>query len=496
METPSEAASDTAHYFFGPQQPHLTATGSLSNLAVTPSDQSLDQWSPSSAIFRPDEFSQHLDYQSTREELRCLILNTAQSAAATRQATPVESNPRGSESQDAVKILAAPGRLKYLQNYIDQVAPWLDMFDSDRAFGIQVPSLAKSSPALLCAILALSARQMERKEGRRNSFTSLELYQEAIRRLAPLLHSRDMQVIPICVILCCLEMMSASAQDWRRHLEGCAALFHTFGVHGFTKDLLQAVFWCYARMVTDVCAALISDGAKSTLLPPCQWLPLGPESDLQQARQLFRSTEHPDMHANYAVYLCARVCELISKRTRFVELGEPNGCTAQEFEAAWLALWEELQAWLADRPADFLPVSTVDTKPFPGILFSRWSAISSTQLFHTACVLMLDMMPRQIKGRLSLGVNGSRLWHAKRICGISATNPHHGCLNNAIQPLWVAGKLLSHQSEHEALVELIWSIETSTGWGTCWRIADLEAVWGYKVRRNGASVGAEWAIPA
>lgn len=122
------------------------------------------------------------------------------------------------------------------------------MFDSDRAFGLQLPALARTAPALLYAILGISARQMERKDNRKNAFDSLELYQEAIRLLAPLLLDRDLIIIPICVILCCLEMMSASAQDWRRHLEGCAALFSNFGIHGFSGGLLQAVFWCYARM--------------------------------------------------------------------------------------------------------------------------------------------------------------------------------------------------------------------------------------------------------
>jgi hypothetical protein len=124
----------------------------------------------------------------------------------------------------------------------------LDMFDSNRAFTVQVPVLARRCPALLYAILALSARQMERKEAKQHSFDSLELYQEAIRLLNPLLQARDLTIIPICVILCCLEMMSASPQDWRRHLEGCAALFDAFGVNGFSGGLLQAVFWCYARM--------------------------------------------------------------------------------------------------------------------------------------------------------------------------------------------------------------------------------------------------------
>ena len=122
------------------------------------------------------------------------------------------------------------------------------MFDSDRAFGTQLTAMAQTSPPLLYAILALSARQMERKDARRHSFDSLELYQEAIRLLAPLLQGRDPLSVPVCTILCCMEMMSASAQDWGRHLEGCAALFDTFGVHGLSGGLPQAVFWCYARM--------------------------------------------------------------------------------------------------------------------------------------------------------------------------------------------------------------------------------------------------------
>jgi hypothetical protein len=122
------------------------------------------------------------------------------------------------------------------------------MFDSNRVFGIQLPALAKESPALMYAILAIGARQLERKERIQSSFDSLELYQEAIRLLTPLLQARDTRIIASCVVLCCLEMFAASAQDWRKHLEGCAAVFDAFGVNGFSGDVLQAVFWCYARM--------------------------------------------------------------------------------------------------------------------------------------------------------------------------------------------------------------------------------------------------------
>ncbi|CRK40524.1 hypothetical protein BN1708_008248 [Verticillium longisporum] len=442
--------------------------------------------------WRLDHFVSEPGYLEYQEELRCLIFNTAQTAAPTREGTPepgttlpealplVPSFPNPSDDaanrRQAAQTLASPRRLEFLKNYVAEVAPWLDMFDNDRAFGIQVPVLAQSSPALLYAVLALSARQMERKEGRQSSFDSLELYQEAIRLLTPLLQVRDQKIIPICTILCCMEMMSASAQDWRKHLEGCASLFDSFNVHGFTGGLLQAVFWCYARM--DLCGALISDGTESTLLQPSKWLPSG--ATHSEAVDLFRQSTSPDMYANHAVYLCAKVCELVADRTRFYELGDDTSVNPDDLTDGWLRLWDDLQSWNLNRPPEMLPAQTIQSTPFPQILFLHWAAISSNQLYHTACVLLLGSTPRPLN--LKLGISGSAVWHAKHICGISLTNPHQGCLNNAIQPLWVAGRLLSHKSEHALLVQLIRSIEAMTGWGTCWRIDDLESAWGYKVR--------------
>ncbi|KAJ9144576.1 C6 zinc finger domain-containing protein [Pleurostoma richardsiae] len=490
--------------------------GSSSNTWPADTPQFLDDGSSPSAAWRFDEFAQDPGYIAYQEELRDLIFHTATNAAPTRDITPVSSpSPDSGAAADegvtagtaeasavstgaaaagnapldpsaqhdlhrqTAAVLSQGRRFEYLKIYVGQVAPWLDMFDSGgRAFAIQLPVLARTSPALLYALLALSARQRERREGRRHSsFDSLELYQEAIRLLTPLLQARDPLSVPICTILCVMEMMSASARDWRKHLEGCAALFDAFGVHGFSGGLFQAVFWCYARM--DVCGALISDGTQGTLVPPAKWL--APGADETRARELFRAAESPDAHANYAVYLCAKVCWLTADRTRFVELGETNGCDSEVFAVRWQGLWDDLQVWLDERPPEMLPAQTLETRPFPQILFAHWAAISSSQLYHTACILLLNMMPRSVPA--PEGLAGSATWHARRVCGISLTNPHEGCLNNAVQPLWVAGKLLSHRSEHALVVKLIRNIEAMTGWAASWRIADLEAAWGYRAYR-------------
>ncbi|ELQ45092.1 hypothetical protein OOU_Y34scaffold00021g32 [Pyricularia oryzae Y34] len=271
--------------------------------------------------------------------------DTAATAAPTRQCTPDGSDanddrvsalvaPLGgsihSPEQQSVGYMLCQGHnSEYLANYISEIALWLDMFDSQRAFGVQVPLLARSTPALI-----------------------LELYQEAIRLVGSLLEIRDPSVVPICTILCVMEMMSVSAQD--------------------------------------LCGALISDGTQSTLVPLCQLAPSVAIDNPQGVATLFCTSKDPDMYANYAVYLC-------SKRDL------PNG---------------------------------------------------------------------QV---------GSQVYHAKRICGISQTNPHQGCLNNAIQSLWLAGHLMSHPVEHKVVVELIRDIEATTGWGTSWRIPDLKVALGFGV---------------
>lgn len=499
-----------------------------------------------------DEYAANPRFLELQEELRSILFTGVQSLVPSRAESPdaTEEEP-GIRQQPSPKSfdlsrtsIPLKRKIEYLKIWTSECAPWLDMFDASRHFGIQAPIMAQTSPALLYGILALSARQLERKRCLEGSYDSLQLYQESISLLAPILEAKDPNVLITACILCCLEMMSVSPRDWRKHVEGCAALFESFNVNGFSGGLLQAVFWCYARM--DLCGAIISDGAESTVLPITKWVTLAPgeivdkafpngdhqqqgnyrgnhggRSDLspgfaglsrsatwdrddirepsarlatdqeedESIRQAFLSKGRlvPDMHANYAVYLCAKTCDLVCRRTRYLELSEYNNCHGASFNAQWTQLWDDLQNWWSQRPPEMLPIQPTSTERasggehgqlFPEIFFAHWAAISGNQLYHTACIMMLEIKPADLKLQ-SLQSCESPVWHARRVCGISLTNPHRGCLNNAVQPLFVAGKLLSHRSEHIAIVKLVRHIEETTGWGACWRLKDLERAWGY-----------------
>ncbi|KAK4033253.1 dihydroxyacetone kinase [Parachaetomium inaequale] len=314
------------------------------------------------------------------------------------------------------------------KNWVDEIAPWLDKFDKESHFQQKLTARAKVHSHLRFSMLALSARQLERKHPERSSSASLALYQEAVHQLVPQLQTKLTDVVASCVVLCVLEMMSY------------------------------------------VCGGLIS--SESPLIPSASWTPRMPLAD---AVNLFRSAPGSDMYANLAVFLSSQALELFACDD-----------SDAEFTRRWNELFAHIEGWYTQRPPAMRsilsqPAATENdppsASPFPTLLFSNAPAISGNQLYHTAALLMLQRKPRRAvlppKTRPR-----PILWHARRICAISISNTHHGCWTNCVQPLWIAGQVMSHHAEHRAILETYERIEKETGWGANWRAEDLKAHWG------------------
>jgi hypothetical protein len=442
------------------------------------------------SFLAPEDPSLDPQFFQLQEELRSVLFAGVSNLSPSRPSTPQgeeELEPQQTLNFSNTKITVPQARLiRYLQNWITECAPHLDKFDEDQHFQIEVPLMAQKSPALLYAMLAFSARQMERRRIVSKNCDSLELYQESIRLLSPGLQAKDPNMLVTACILAVFELMSGDARDWKRHVEGCASLFEFFGVNGFSGGLPQAVFWCYARM--ELCGAIISDGAETTVLALDRWLPpidepfASPEASEKYITGLFHqaSRHSADMHANWAIYLCTKVCDLRFRRTQYLELGRTDFHDNRSFKDQWDALWAEMKFWLDERPPSMKPIVLVDAEDkhsFPTIMFPHWAAISSNQVYHAACILMLEMQPHGG----SLDSQCLALWHARQVCGISCANAHPGSMVNSIQPLYIAGRLFSHMSERQQIAQLLNSIECGTGWGALWRLRDLEVEWGYEI---------------
>ncbi|ORY66574.1 uncharacterized protein BCR38DRAFT_484187 [Pseudomassariella vexata] len=442
-----------------------------------------EEASMSSGIFSPGSI--YLQLQST---LRHHLFQESRSCGPSRVCTPDAEHsrfhtPGASRSSDQDQAVdgddtGLTNEQEYLlwKNWVEELSPWLDKFDREKHFRNTLPILSRSNLHLKYSILAVSARQLERKKDPNGSPTgSLALYQQAIHYLLPCLGSRSISVIASCVVLCVLEMLSCSPKAWQRHLDGCATLLQTVAINGFSGGIEQSLFWCFARM--DICGGLIS--SSKTLIPVSAWVPA---PDLESAIRIFQvSSCTYESHACQAVFLTAHVVTLLSSVPSLpanTSVFAQSESTNDSFSRDWQQLWHLLDEWFMKRPGEMYPVLTHrlnSNHPFPTILYSSPSAISGNQLYHTATLLMLQHKPAHI---LLPTKPRSILWHARQIVGISASNHHHGSWTNALQPLWIAGRLFSSPAEHGFILDLLDMIERESGWATKWRADDLREWWG------------------
>lgn len=443
----------------------------------------------SDSAFEDGIFLPGSEYQELHATLRSRIIDTARSTAPTRLNSPepvdvgdfTEQIPdpvaHGFVDEESRRLAQLVPEQEYflLQNYISEVAGWVDKFDHERNFELTLPVLAKTHSHLKYAILALSARQIERKQQQQDFSCSLALYSHAIHLLSPLLQTRTTAVLASCVVLCVLEMLSCSPKAWRRHLDGCAALIQSLGLNGACSGLEGALFWIFARM--DICGALIS--SERTLIPMHRWL----GGDLRSDVAALKQHRGADMYANHVVYLCGQMVDLFCRSGKWEQRHRRRTTLADgmNYDREWQELFELVEGWCEARSEEMKPMITIPAtgqdpdKPFPTLYYGNGAATSGNQLYHTAALLMLKFKPAHLhfarKPR-------SILWHARQICAISISNDHHGCWTNATQPLWIAGQQMSHPSEHRAIIQIYERIERETGWGTKWRADDLLAYWG------------------
>lgn len=208
-------------------------------------------------------------------------------------------------------------------------------------------------------------------------------------------------------------------------------------------------------------------------IPTSLWfLPTG--SMLTAISRFKTDFQNFDSYANYSLFLCASVLNVISNRGGQAERGS-------SYTAKWKALFELLEDWHTNRPQEMRPLTPRASangdngdEPFPVVLYTNSPAVSANQLYHTATLLMLQAKPSDVRLRGQRSI----FWHARQVIGISVSNRGHGAWTNALQPVYFAGKVMSSKIEHCIILELLSDIEKGTGFATQWRAQDLREYWG------------------
>lgn len=214
-----------------------------------------------------------------------------------------------------------------LRIYQQGIGTWMDILDHSLTFQREVLRCALSSPLLLHAICALSAKQMSltEDESRWEPIAS-QHYGESlgllIRGLTLEETSRDI-ILSATIFLCSYELLTLPGTDYQRHLFGGRTLIEAAGNAEFNiSNLDRASFWIYARQ--DVSLALIHECP--TLIPPREWPALPPTNDKQE-----------DNLAKRILWLLARVIEFKFTRCNDTSPRTLEGLisTISEMDAWW-----------------------------------------------------------------------------------------------------------------------------------------------------------------
>ena len=372
--------------------------------------------------------------------------------------TPLTARPLG-----CTKLLKRR-QLELWRNYIDRIAPWLDVCGNKKYFQQSLPLMAKSADHLHYSVLALSARHIELRTPGSSFSESNTLYQDAVKLLSTEIHSLETAVVTSCMLLCVLEMMS-SHPDSMVSLRACASLMDAADMNARSSGMRQALFWTFANM------SLWNStlGLQQDILPVKQFYP---SDSLSTGVSYIRSLTWGEAYAKYAIFLASAVESVMTATTT------AKGPTKA---ARWKALFELIEDWFNCRPEEMQPLMSYPSilddyrHPFPMLLYGSPPAVVGNLLYHSASILLLENKPDDIEIAKS---HKSILWHARQTCGIVAENQDHGSWISGIRPLWVAGKVMANDAEHQSIVDMLVKIERATGWRTAWYAESLKQHWG------------------
>ncbi|KAL4870846.1 hypothetical protein BDV12DRAFT_165344, partial [Aspergillus spectabilis] len=367
-------------------------------------------------------------------------------------------------------------KMKLLQHYRYNVAPWLDIHDLAHSFGITALQTAinSSSPQLLSALLALSETcQQDRGSGTRYGVHFEDMVIHSNRSDSELHNFTEAVLLRVFEEARGLVSDVAGAWSQSEDEDTRSQLVHS----AYGPGIEAAVYWMFLRI--DIGKSLANNTPLRTPLPT---LPLPSLALLTRAENTQARVNH---YAQVLLWLCGKALN-----TYHHQYQEP----LFPVQDSWLQTFEELTEWHFLRPQEFQPMvevelSSEDLNPgseFPLLLFTNGAAALCNQLYHTAMLLILECKPRTAllnhlhrDHHLHSAVL-SPLWHAQRVCGIALNNDRRECWDPCLLASFLlAARYMTHEAQQVEIVQGIERIYELTGWSVGEYLTHLREEWSF-----------------
>ncbi|KAL3457855.1 hypothetical protein BJX64DRAFT_292706 [Aspergillus heterothallicus] len=392
-------------------------------------------------------------------------------------------------------------KLKLLQHYRYNVAPWLDICDLTHTFGITAIQMAVSSEErLLPALLALSeasvysCRSHGIGPGPGRGFHAVHFDDTTTPLLsehpnshaqshAPVFDEYDAQSHQIHTEVALLRVMqelrdliSDVSHAWAKvDVEGPYAygplqsLVHS----AYGLGLESAMYWMFLRI--ELGKSLANN---SPFRIP---LPSHPIPSLALLCHTENTHSRVGHYAQVLLWLCGKSLACYHRNQ------DEDQAPSLETES-WLQVFDELTQWHYLRPQEFQPMVELGTdetslnpeSEFPMLLFTNGGGALCNQLYHTAMLYMLECKPRTALLSNQNSPVLSPLWHAQRVCGIALNNDRRQwwdpCL---LASFLVAARHMTHEAQRREIVDGFRRIQELTGWGVGEYLTQLREEWAF-----------------
>ncbi|KAF4627188.1 hypothetical protein G7Y89_g10970 [Cudoniella acicularis] len=248
-----------------------------------------------------------------------------------------------------------------LQEYQRGIGPWMDLFDHDLSYQRGVMRRAHSSPLIMQALCALTAKQLSMvTRGEVWEAVAACYYGESLRLLINVLADTALcrqDALVATILLSSYELLASPGLDHRRHVSGALTLIKTHDFTARSKCLERASFWVYARL--DIAMALIHECP--TMLPPEEW-------NVCWAKQ---ETEE-DVLANQILWILAKIIAFTFQKGE--TLPEANLSTSRS------KLLAEITTWFDDLPSSLkgIPYGSPSREGF----VKHWFAVPASGQCH------------------------------------------------------------------------------------------------------------------
>ncbi|KAJ5989767.1 hypothetical protein N7499_010300 [Penicillium canescens] len=362
--------------------------------------------------------------------------------------------------------LRDPQEAHLLQHFVDKIAPFFDCTDRQQHFAVHIPYRARRCETLFNAILAMSARHLNRTTSF-DPFASDHYYQACLEKLIPALDDHgvtmDDDLLAATVILRLLEEFDVplAGSDLRGHSFGTKAFIQGPASMTTTPSLRQAVYWSGLRQ--EIYNALSLQQA--------------PDFDMSSLNSYF-SPLGPDAGdcawANQAIAHCADVLVF---------------CFGQAHRSAIVhaELKAQNQQWNETRPDSFDPYFVGDEvevgTTFPDIRFRcAWHAIGN-QYNDLARILLSVHDPSvptvgPLRRRLVQEADDEIRQRVWTVCGAALSNA-------SVAPAMVVGCMAIHlcgdrftdPQQQDLLIHVLIRMDALHGWPTDALQRQLRETW-------------------